>query len=56
MQKAELVIESRREVTLKVEAGWYSERAMAQDLGWTPYLGCNFVIPCTSASMPVNNP
>ncbi|CAE7241178.1 unnamed protein product [Symbiodinium sp. CCMP2592] len=36
VQKAELVIESRREITLRVEAGWYSERAMAQDLGWTP--------------------
>ena len=58
VQKAELVIESRREVTMRVEAGWYSERSMAQDLGWTPYLGCiviiHTVLSCARASMPNN--
>ena len=36
--KAELVVESRKEQTVTVKAGYYSEKAMKDELKWAPCL------------------
>ena len=44
MQKAALVIESKKEQTVTVQAGWYSEKAMAEDLGWSSCLWMHYMV------------
>ena len=46
MQKAQLILETKKERSVSIQAGWYSERAMAADLGWSAYFGWH-VKPCT---------
>ena len=39
VEKAELYMESKSEQTLCVQAGWYSEAAMAEELRWSANFG-----------------
>ena len=51
MQKAKLIVESKKETTLKINAGFYSERAMKDDLKFPSQLCLTVSIPRVSKTI-----
>ena len=46
-EKAEMYIESKKELNLTVQSGWYSKKSMMDDLNWSANLACiyAFLLP-----------